>query len=78
MSGEWIEHDGKGMPPISVNQLVEVKFPDGSGPEGAPMPAGFWHNIGGSPSSWIHRSSAAPIVAYRIIPDPDHATSSPQ
>lgn len=64
--GEWVEHDGKGMP-VDGDELVEIRcrnedlwkaiFP-GRG------------DIGASKASslrWPHRGTSGDIIAYRVV-----------
>ncbi|MDX1222723.1 hypothetical protein GOL85_13420 [Sinorhizobium medicae] len=66
MSGEWIEHDGKGMP-VDGETPVVLRFRDGDMRIGK---AGHWHGCGeGDDTQWVF-SDWDPdfdIVAYRVL-----------
>ena len=67
--GEWIEHDGKGMP-VDGDTLVLVKFRDSSphySVDGSERKASFWHHDNPKFSNWSNLDAPADIIAYRIV-----------
>jgi len=62
--GEWIEHDGKGMP-VDGERKVYVCF-RGAGERG-PAKARFWNRC--TPSCWLHTDTdpEMDIIAYRLV-----------
>lgn len=65
-NGEWIEHDGKGMP-VGGDTRVEVRFRDGF--EGSITNAVYWDDGERQYSNWWD-SSISPkvdITHYRIV-----------
>lgn len=65
MVGEWIEHDGKGMP-IDPEQRAMVKFRDGKIDDVNPAKAKFWSS--GRHDWWAHEGDRnRNIIAYRIV-----------
>lgn len=63
MTGEWIEHDGKGYPDLPMDTLVQVRFADGgtSKPHGQSIE--FWA------FNWVQEEPLydCDIVAYRVV-----------
>lgn len=73
--GEWIEHDGNGMP-IDGNTYVQVRFRDGHVDENCdPLcdldKANYWDDSREGANCWLHneagKSSSYEIVAYRVL-----------
>lgn len=63
MDSEWIEHDGKGLPPdLTPETVVRVKFPDGE-ESLFDLTVGFWG------VNWRHSHPLhfADIVAYKVV-----------
>lgn len=71
-AGEWIKHDGKGMP-VAGDVMVLCRFADGSDDELAglpPLTASFWDSFyPGISNNWIasevHANDA--ITEYKVI-----------
>ena len=65
--GEWIKHDGKGMP-VGEDDRVVVLFPDAfAAPE---IRAGYWHGKTEECSSWLWPNGVptkSRIIAYRVV-----------
>ena len=64
--GEWIEHDGKGLP-VDVDADVTLLFRDGDTRTGR---AGFWHDDGSAECSnwiWFGGEPEIDIIAYRVV-----------
>lgn len=68
MSGEWIEWNG-GDCPVHEDTLVDFKRRCDTEPESEWRPEEFR----AGDLRWSHRGGKRDIVAYRIIPDTDHA-----
>ena len=63
--GEWIEHDGKGMP-IDPEQRAMVKFRDGNIDDVNPAKAKFWSS--GRHDWWAHEGDRdSNIIAYCVV-----------
>ena len=65
--GEWIEHDGKGMP-VDGEAVVDVMFPDGE--VVTAHKAGFWDYSDRNSSNWVvpqWGNSGSRIIAYRVV-----------
>lgn len=73
---EWIEHDGKGMPFIPTQTMVDVWFRDGRMDKG--FSAGWYAPWGGSHDHWTHENSKRDIVAYRLPPNPNQPSPEQQ
>ena len=70
--GEWIEHDGKGMP-VAGGVVVDVRFRDGHVVNA--LPANYWDSLypeHANCSNWVTPIYGDPldsrIVAYRVHP----------
>lgn len=64
---KWIEHDGKGLPPLPEDTLVHVRFRAGHTDEEVDpwFPKDY---AGGLRNWWEHDGSEVDIVAYRVVP----------
>lgn len=68
--GEWIEHDGKGMP-LSGDTFVLCRFNDGSEEDRCDFDftdqASYWNDEKDIANAWIRNDSGLFITAYRIV-----------
>ncbi len=67
-AGEWIEHDGKGMP-VDGDVLVHVKFAVGGSDEDCEPQTAMWWN---HEENWIDHQDPFSITHYRIVKENDN------
>jgi len=75
MSGEWIKHDGKGMP-VDGELFVDVRYLVGT--ERSSVQAKWLHASGGPLSDWIWPvpDDEFNIISYRIVEPHEPSTPS--
>lgn len=67
-AGEWVAHDGKGMP-VAGDVMVLCRFNDGCDEELEglpPSPAEYWDDLAPNCNNWLTGGGSA-IAEYKVV-----------